>query len=142
MQIISYDDSRHREQVIGLWRSVFGYREARNEPAASLDRKLAVRDGLLFVAVKDGAVIGTVMAGYDGHRGWIYSLAVRQEDRLLGAGRSLLERAETALAGLGCVKINLQILKDNGSVRDFYVKNGYKVEERISMGKEILKNQR
>ena len=52
----------------------------------------------------------------------------------------MLKHAENVLKKLGCVKINLQIFKDNESVADFYLKNGYSVEERISMGKEIKDN--
>jgi ribosomal protein S18 acetylase RimI-like enzyme len=80
------------------------------------------------------------MAGYDGHRGWIYSMTVVPEKRNLNVGTTLLKRAENELKKLGCVKINLQIFKDNESVKDFYLKNGYSVEDRISMGKEIKAN--
>ncbi len=79
--IAHYDDDHHREQVVALWRFVFGYDTAHNAPDLAIDKKLAVDDGLFFVALDDGAVIGTVMAGYDGHRGWIYSLAVHPERR-------------------------------------------------------------
>jgi len=80
------------------------------------------------------------MAGYDGHRGWIYSLAVLPGKRKSRIGTRLLEHAEKELSACGCVKINLQINIDNASVKGFYLKNGYAVEERISMGKEIPEN--
>ena len=120
-----------------MWRFVFGYDTAHNAPDHAIDKKLAVDDGLFFVALDDGAVIGTVMAGYDGHRGWIYSLAVHPERRGRGIGSHLLSLAEEALISRGCVKINLQVLPGNGNAQAFYEANGYSVEERISMGKRL-----
>jgi ribosomal protein S18 acetylase RimI-like enzyme len=135
--ILPYDDKAHREPVIGLWRDVFGYTTARNDPALSLSKKLETGDGLLFVAVEENHVIGTIMAGYDGHRGWLYALAVRSESRGRGIGAALVRRAESELAALGCLKINLQVVAKNGGVTGFYESLGYKVEPRISMGKSI-----
>ena len=129
-----------REQVVHLWRRVFGYESAHNAPQLVLDKKLAVDDGLLFVAEVDGKVVGSVMAGYDGHRGWIYSLAVLPEHRRRGLGSRLVRHAEEQLKALGCPKINLQIMKGNEAVESFYRKLGYESEQRISMGKKLLEN--
>lgn len=93
---------------------------------------------VFFVALIDEYVVGTVMAGYDGHRGWIYSMAVWPEHRTQGIGSALLKVAEQKLVGLGCDKINLQIIEDNQAVARFYEANGYSVEKRISMGKKIV----
>lgn len=136
--VTPFDDSRHREAVIALWRSVFGYAEARNDPALVIDQKVAAADGLFFVAESPagaGSVVGTVMCGYDGHRGWIYSLAVTPSERGNGIGRGLMQHAELALAERGCVKVNLQVLEGNRAVESFYQKLGYATEPRISMGK-------
>jgi ribosomal protein S18 acetylase RimI-like enzyme len=127
-----------REQVLDLWRCVFGYEGAHNAPQLVLDKKLAVDDGLLFTAEVDGKVVGSVMAGYDGHRGWIYSLAVLPEHRRRGLGSRLVRHAEEHLKALGCPKINLQIMKGNEAVESFYRKLGYESEQRISMGKKLL----
>jgi ribosomal protein S18 acetylase RimI-like enzyme len=140
MEIELYDNSKHRKQVIELWESVFAPKDARNRSELVIDKKLSVKDNLFFVARDGSQVIGTVMAGYDGHRGWIYSMAVTPERRNLKVGTALLTHAENELRKLGCVKINLQIYKDNESVKNFYLKNGYSIEERISMGKEIKDN--
>lgn len=139
MEICIYNDSEHRSQVITLWKSVFNYADARNSPDVTIDCKLAVNDNLFFVAITNHQVVGTVMTGYDGHRGWIYSLAVAPEKRYKNIGTALLTHAENALKSLGCVKVNLQILSSNEAVTSFYIKNGYKVEPRISMGKELRK---
>jgi ribosomal protein S18 acetylase RimI-like enzyme len=137
-EILSFDDSAHRDQVVRLWELVFGYEAPHNAPSLVIDKKLSVADDLFIVALIDGAVIGTVMAGYDGHRGWIYSMAVHPDHRGRAIGSQLLSFAERRLASRGCVKINLQIMEDNEQVRAFYEANGYSVEERVSMGKKLL----
>jgi ribosomal protein S18 acetylase RimI-like enzyme len=135
-----FEDRAHREQVIALWQTVFGDESAHNAPALVIDKKLAAHDGLFFVALLDGRVIGTVMAGYDGHRGWLYSVAVHPDHRQQGIGSQLVARAERALAERGCLKINLQILADNAAVAAFYASLGYAVEPRVSMGKRVADN--
>lgn len=138
--IIEYADERHRQQVIALWKTVLGYTAAHSEPGLSIDKKLAIQDGLFFVAEADGAVVGTVMAGYDGHRGWLYSVAVDPSQRKQGLGAALVRHAEQALGARGCLKINLQIVGGNESVSAFYASLGYAIEPRISMGKKLSQN--
>lgn len=138
--IIPYDDATHRGQVIVLWETVFGYDTPHNKPGLAIDKKLAVNDDLFFVAVEGGSVAGTVMAGYDGHRGWIYSVAVLPSHRRKKIGSQLMSFAEQALTDRGCVKINLQIMDGNERVAAFYSALGYSVEKRINMSKRILKN--
>jgi ribosomal protein S18 acetylase RimI-like enzyme len=123
--------------VIRLWNTVFGYETAHNEPNRVIDSKLTVDDGLFFVAIDDGSVVGTVLAGYDGHRGWIYSLAVDPRSQKRGHGSALIREAENHLAMRGCLKVNLQIMEGNEQVRSFYGAAGYSVENRISMGKQL-----
>ena len=138
--IASFVNAVHRSQVIALWETAFGYEAAHNRPGLAIDKKLAVDDDLFFVAMIDNAVVGTIMAGYDGHRGWIYSVAVAPSHRRRGIGSRLLLQAERVLTAKGCVKINLQILEGNESVTEFYASLGYAVEKRISMGKRIPEN--
>jgi ribosomal protein S18 acetylase RimI-like enzyme len=140
IEIVAFDNSPHRDQAVGLWELVFGYGAPHNAPALVIDKELAVADGLFFVALTGGAVVGTILAGYDGHRGWIYSMAVHPDHRKRAIGSQLLAFAEGRLALLGCVKINLQIMEGNEQVRAFYEANGYTVEERISMGKRLPEN--
>jgi ribosomal protein S18 acetylase RimI-like enzyme len=135
-----FENLSHREQVIGLWETVFGYETAHNRPDPVIDKKIAVDDGLFFVATKEGAVIGTAMAGYDGHRGWIYSVAVHPNHRQQGIGSDLVSHAERALTEMGCMKINLQIVQGNEAVAAFYSSLGYFEEKRLSMGKRVDKN--
>jgi ribosomal protein S18 acetylase RimI-like enzyme len=140
MEIIEFDNSKHRQQVVALWQNVFGYESDHNVPELVIDKKIAVRDGLFFVASADQTVVGTVMAGYDGHRGWIYSMAVLPNYQKKGIGSALLKYAEKRLSALGCLKVNLQIMEGNEEVEKFYRANGYSTEKRISMGKKLYEN--
>ena len=129
------------EPVLALWRLAFpGYEDPRRphrDPRASLERKLAFGDGLIWLAERDGRVVGTVMAGWDGHRGWLYSLGVHPEARRGGLGRALLAHAEAALAARGCRKVNLQVVATDGGVRAFWRAAGYAEDEVVSMGKRL-----
>ncbi|MFJ4143633.1 GNAT family acetyltransferase [Pseudomonas sp. NPDC089734] len=138
--IVGYSDRHHRLGVISLWETVFEYDTPHNRPDLSIDKKLAVADQLFFVAVEGNDVIGTLIAGYDGHRGWLYSVAVHPSVRGQGLGTALVRQAEQALTALGCLKINLQIRNTNEGVRAFYESLGYAVEHHISMGKKIESN--
>ena len=140
LHITNYQDTLHRSPVVTLWQTVFGYELAHNRPELAIDKKLAVADGLFFVALSDDAVVGTIMAGYDGHRGWLYSVAVAPTHRRQGIGAQLVKHAERALAEKGCLKINLQVMPDNERVTAFYAALGYAVEPRISMGKKVPEN--
>ena len=141
MPIVQFENSRHRESVVALWESVFGYQSAHNRPPLVIDKKRSESDGLFFVAEdQSGAAVGSVMGGYVGHRGWIYSLAVAAHYRRTGIGLALIERVESALAERGCVKVNLQVLDGNAGVLGFYEKLGYSAEPRISMGKLLPGN--
>ncbi|TWU43635.1 Acetyltransferase YpeA [Rubripirellula tenax] len=126
-----------RDDVISLWDDVFPDSTGHNDPAASIQRKYDADDGLFFVAELDATVIGTVVAGYDGHRGWIYSLAVTPTQQRRGIGSTLIRHAEQALSNLDCPKINLQVRSQNDAVVAFYGSLGYDTEQRISMGKRL-----
>jgi ribosomal protein S18 acetylase RimI-like enzyme len=136
MQVRVFQESDEQE-VIALWSQVFAYPEPRNDPATIIRRKLAAQRDLFFVAVADSKVVGTVMGSYDGHRGWIYSLAVDPEHHRQNFGTALLRHVEKALAERGAPKINLQVLSSNAGAITFYEKLGYRIEERISMGKVL-----
>jgi ribosomal protein S18 acetylase RimI-like enzyme len=140
LAIRHYEDSTDRAQVIELWRTVFGYETAHNEPSLAISKKIATDDGMFFVATEGLSIIGTVMAGYDGHRGWLYAVAVHLEHRCSGLGSRLVRFAEEALTGVGCMKINLQLLATNEATAAFYKSLGYSVEPRLSMGKVLHTN--
>jgi ribosomal protein S18 acetylase RimI-like enzyme len=89
----------------------------------------------LLVGVHDGRVVATVVAGYDGHRGWIYHLAVEPGLRRHGFGGAMLRAAEERLRALGCAKVNLQVRAGNAQVVGFYERLGFAREDHLSMGK-------
>ncbi|KVE44813.1 GNAT family acetyltransferase [Burkholderia sp. BDU5] len=129
------------DAALAVWRDAFpAYSDAstpHRDPRRSIELKLATQPELFFVAIAGGRVAGTVMAGYDGHRGWLYSLAVERGARRLGIGRALLAHAEAALTARGCPKVNLQVLPGNDDACRFYEALGYCAEERISFGKRL-----
>jgi ribosomal protein S18 acetylase RimI-like enzyme len=136
MDIRKYKVEDHNE-VVGLLRRVFPDDPPHNEPSRVIEAKLAI-DDLIFVAVDKGIIIGVAMAGYDGHRGWLYSVAVDPNNRRLGIGHGLVEHAIKVLKNIGCIKVNLQVRSSNSEVVAFYKALGFETEERISMGKLLI----
>lgn len=133
MKIRAFQES-DRDEVVSLWVSC-ELVTTNNDPNGDIDRKMSIQPELLLVGELDGTVVATVVAGYDGHRGWINYLATSKVHRRKGFGREMMKHAEALLAARGCPKINLQIRGDNAVVRGFYESLGYLVEDRISMGK-------
>jgi len=93
---------------------------------------------MFLVAEVDGKVVGTTMAGYDGHRGWIYSVAVEESHRRRGIATAMIREAERLLKDAGCPKVNLQVMPDNPGAVALYQSLGYAVEDRVSMGKPTI----
>ncbi|HAW17314.1 MAG: GNAT family acetyltransferase [Oceanospirillaceae bacterium] len=122
-----------RSDLIKLWHAVFPDDPSHNEPSKVIEAKLAI-DNLIFVAEHEGLIIGACMAGYDGHRGWLYAVAVCNEQRRSGVGSALVQHAIQALKVMGCIKVNLQIRATNTEVTTFYKSLGFVIEERLSMG--------
>jgi ribosomal protein S18 acetylase RimI-like enzyme len=125
------------EGVNSLWREVFPDGPPRDAADVAIPAKLAVQPELFIVALDGGRVVGSIMAGYDGHRGWIYMLAVSNSHRRRHIGSALVQEAQARLAAIGCQKINLQVRTSNAGEVEFYEKLGYTIEERISMGKRV-----
>ena len=127
--------------VLALWAVVFPeYGDPgrpQRDPRASFERKVAFGDGLFWLAEHEGRVVGTIMAGYDGHRGWIYSVGVHPGARRHGVGRALLAEAERALAARGCPKVNLQVLSGNADALAFWRGLGYAPDPVLSFGKRM-----
>ena len=136
--IRSYDES-DEEQVVELWREVFPDSPAHNISQEDIRRKLAVQRELFLVACRGDELVGTAVAGYDGHRGWVYYVATSPRFQRQGIGSMLMHRVESDLADMGCPKLNLQVRASNHDVVTFYKSLGYQVEERVSMGK-LLKD--
>lgn len=125
------------EAVVAVWRDA-GLLRPWNDPFLDIQRKAGLDDGLFLVADSGGAVEGTVMAGYDGHRGWIYYLAVVPDRRRSGVGSELMAEAERRLLERGCPKVNLQVRADNEASVGFYRALGYSPDAVVSLGKRLV----
>jgi ribosomal protein S18 acetylase RimI-like enzyme len=123
-------------RVIELW-TFGGLVKPWNDPKKDIERKLKVQRELFLVAELEGSVVGVVMAGYEGHRGWVNYLAVDIGQRRRGIGSALMRDVERRLRALGCPKINLQVRLDNSAVQRFYAAIGFGVDETVSMGKRL-----
>lgn len=122
--------------VIDLWRRCDLVRP-QNDPRKDIARKLRVDPHLFLVATIDGVIVGSVMAGYEGHRGWINYLAASPDHRLRGIGRALMTEVERLLRVAGCPKINLQVRSTNVAVIAFYRAIGFAVDDVVSMGRRL-----
>ena len=129
-------EPRDESQVVHLWRDC-NLTIPANDPHRDIALKRARQPELFFVATIGDRIVGTLMAGYDGDRGWINYLAVAPNQRRNGIGRELMRHAEASLRKLHCPKMNLQVRAANQSVVAFYKAIGFDVEERVSMGKRL-----
>ena len=138
MQLRKYQNS-DRDAVIELWKEAFPNEAPHNAPSKVIDAKLA-SDDLIFVATTGNELLGACVAGYDGHRGWLYMVAVKETHRKGGIGARLVRQATNELKKLGCIKVNLQIRSSNVAVIDFYKSLGFEVEDRVSMGAFLIQD--
>jgi len=122
---------------VSLWHRC-GLVRPQNDPHADIRRKRAVQPDLFLVGELNGSIVASVMAGYEGHRGWLNYLAVDPRLRRQGLGRAIVSDAERRLLALGCPKVNLQIRTSNHEVVEFYRRIGYSVDEVIGMGKRLM----
>jgi ribosomal protein S18 acetylase RimI-like enzyme len=130
-------ESRDKAALEDLWGRVFADDPPWNAPAVMIANKLKVQPELLLVGVLEDALVGAVMAGFDGVRGWIYHLAVAPESRRRGIATQLVRAAEYGLRKRGCPKVNIQIRASNSAVVAFYQSLGFALEERVSMGRHL-----
>jgi len=126
-----------RAAVIALWQESFPEEPPWSDPADVIDRKQAVQPELFLVGCYEGRLVASVLAGFDGVRGWVHDLAVAPGQRRRGYAGRMMDAAESALTALGCPKLNLQVRSSNEAVVAFYRSRGYAVEERISLGKRL-----
>jgi ribosomal protein S18 acetylase RimI-like enzyme len=124
------------EAVVRLWADC-GLIVPWNDPRRDIARKRKVQPELFLVARAEGELVATVMAGYEGHRGWINYLAVAPEHRRAGLGRRMMEEAEASLREAGCPKINLQVRRTNTDVIAFYKAIGFSEDDVTSLGKRL-----
>ncbi|MDB5940525.1 MAG: family acetyltransferase [Ramlibacter sp.] len=123
--------------VVALWQAC-GLTRPWNDPYKDIERKLTEQPELFLVGERDGQVLASAMIGFDGHRGWVYYLAVAPGHQRLRLGRRLMERAEQLLIERGCPKINLLVRSTNSGVLAFYEKLGYARDDAVPLGKRLI----
>jgi ribosomal protein S18 acetylase RimI-like enzyme len=123
--------------VVALWQECELTRPW-NDPHKDIARKLKVQPELFLVGTIDGAVMASVMAGYEGHRGWVNYLAVAQKFRGRGHARTLMQRVEALLLERGCPKLNLMVRTSNAGALAFYRRLGYAQDEAVPLGKRLI----
>lgn len=125
------------DAVVALWEQA-GLTRPWNDPRADIRRKLTVQPELFLVAFDADRVVGSVMAGYDGHRGWLYYLATAASHRGQGIGRALVAEAERLLEAMGCPKVQLMVRPDNTGARGFYDELGYEPFDTWATGRRLI----
>lgn len=127
---------RDEAAVVQLWIDC-GLVVPWNDSYRDIQRKLKVQPEMFLVGCLDDQIIATIMAGYEGHRGWINYLAVHPKFQRTGIGRRMMDEAEGLLRAAGCPKINLQVRSTNAKVIAFYKRIGYMVDDVVSFGKRL-----
>ena len=122
--------------LLQLWKDC-QLQTSTNNPHNDIQRKLAVQPELFLVGTVDGRIVASVMAGYEGHRGWLNYLAIDPGCRRQGFGRQIVAAAEEKLRLLGCPKLNIQVRSGNTQALEFYKEIGFQVDEVISLGKRF-----
>ena len=135
--LISQFQTSDTEAVVALWHAC-GLTRPWNDPYKDVARKQLVQPEL-FLVIRDGATIAaTVMAGFDGHRGWVNYLAVDATHRHRGIGRALMLEVERRLEQMGCPKLSLMVRADNREVLAYYAHLGYQVDDVVALGKRLI----
>lgn len=132
-------DAADTDAVVALWERC-GLTRPWNDPRRDIARKATVAPDLFLVAEEGGAVVGTAMVGYDGHRGWVNYLAVAPEHRGRGLGRALMAEGERLLRALGCPKLSLQVRPENTEAMAFYEALGYRRDEVVCYGRRLIED--
>lgn len=125
-----------REAVIDLWRAC-GLTRPWNDPEVDFNLALSSDASTILTLSEDGAILASVMVGFDGHRGWVYYLAADPIRQKSGLGRELMTMAEEWLKARGCLKIQLMVRNDNAEARSFYEALGYEQQEVVTMGRRL-----
>ncbi len=132
--------SADESDVINLWRQC-GLIVPWNNPETDIQRKLSTSPDLFYVGVLDDELIASCMAGYDGHRGWIYFLAVKSAYQRQGFASGLIDHAESELIKLGCPKVELMVRKTNKNIISFYQSVGYDIDPVMVLSKRLIKDE-
>ena len=122
--------------AVDLWHLV-GLTRPWNDPSQDLQRAVTGPSSTVLAQVDDGRLLGTAMVGTDGHRGWMYYLAVTPEAQRQGLGRQLVAAAEQWVLDRGIPKLMLMVRTDNAGVLAFYAALGYELNDVATLGKRL-----
>lgn len=136
MQIRPYQASEE-QAVIAIWNQC-GLIRPWNDPRRDIARKLTEQPELFLVAADELKPVGTAMVGFDGHRGWVYYLAVAPGLQRQSIGRALMAEAERLLLERGCPKICLMVRSSNTEVIEFYRRLGYRQDDVVTLGRRLI----
>jgi ribosomal protein S18 acetylase RimI-like enzyme len=132
--VIEAAEAADRDGVVGLWHAC-GLTRPWNDPVADFDRAVANGGAAVLLGRAGGHILGSVMVGFDGHRGWIYYLAVARGHRRQGLGKALMAAAEDWLRARGCPKIQLMVREDNRDALGFYAALGMERQPVVTLGR-------
>ncbi len=132
--MIRVAEGEDAEAVIALWQEC-GLTRPWNDPAQDFARAVGSESSTVLVAESDGGLMGSVMVGDDGHRGWVYYLAVAEGARRTGLGRKLMAAAEDWLRARGCPKIQLMVRDGNAEALGFYAALGLEPQGVVTLGR-------
>lgn len=139
LTIRTYQKSDEK-QIINLW-SECDLTVPWNNPKRDIERKMNDSPSLFLVGEVEGRVVCSCMAGYDGHRGWIYYLAVNRDYRREGIASRIVREAENRLLEIGCPKIDLMVRRSNKDAVSFYNKMGYGDDPVIVLSKRLYEDE-
>ncbi len=135
-EIIEFEE-KYRKDVIHLWK-ICDLTRPWNDPDKDIDRKLTDHTGKLFLLKKHNKVLGSIMVGYDGHRGSVYYLSVHPDFQKKNLGRMLMKHSENYLLTLECPKLNLMVRTSNLPVIEFYERLEYQKDEVVVFSKRLM----
>lgn len=135
MEIRAFEES-DRSAVIALWQAC-GLTRPWNDPDADISFCMSKPESTILVGERDGRIVASVMTGHDGHRGWLYYLAVDPAAQKGGLGRAIVAAAETWLQQRGAPKVMLMVRPENDKVRAFYDALGYTEEPRVIFSRRL-----
>jgi ribosomal protein S18 acetylase RimI-like enzyme len=120
--------------AIALWRAA-GLTRPWNDPDADIELALATPSSTVLAGRRGGALVATAMVGSDGHRGWVYYLAVASACRGQGLGKAMMAASERWLAARGVPKLHLLVRRENTQVIEFYAGLGFEVSDSVMMAR-------
>jgi ribosomal protein S18 acetylase RimI-like enzyme len=125
-----------KEQAVSLWYAT-GVARPWNDPADDLHRALTGSASTVLACTERDQLVGTAMVGHDGHRGWVYYLAVVPSRQRQGVGRKLMEACEEWARDRGVPKIQVMIRRSNTDVFGFYEQLGYTDDQVSVLGRRL-----